>query len=271
MRLAIYSDLHVEFATFVPHVHLEADVVVLAGDIHSPGSSAVRWMARRSVFGGRHVIYVPGNHEYYGRELRAEELRMRKEADLARSAGLHLLQCDEVVLYGIRFLGCTLWTDFELCLPGEDGLLVPRTEESMRMCEMWLNDYELIRTVTKRAGCRLRTSDTLAIHRLHRTWLARKLEEPFAGPTVVVTHHAPSRGSLSARFADDPTSAAYVTELPEAFFEVARLWIHGHTHRGFDYRVRGCRVVCNPRGYPTPLRDGFENRAFDPSLIVEVD
>ena len=78
MRLAIYSDLHVEFATFVPPAQLDADVVVLAGDIHSPGSSAIRWMARRSVFGGRHVIYVPGNHEYYGRELQAEELRMRK-------------------------------------------------------------------------------------------------------------------------------------------------------------------------------------------------
>ena len=86
---------------------------------------------------------------------------------------------------------------------------------------------------------------------------------------MVVTHHAPHRGSLSARYADDWVSGAFVNELPDQFFGVPVLWVHGHTHQSFDYRVRACQVVCNPRGYMN-WSGRIENQAFEPGLIVDV-
>lgn len=98
---------------------------------------------------------------------------------------------------------------------------------------------------------------------------ASQARRTFNGPTVAVTHHAPHRGSLPARYADDWASGAFVNELPNAFFEVPVFWAHGHTHQPFDYRVRACRVLCNPRGYVN-WRGRIENQAFKPDLIVDV-
>ncbi|SEF35494.1 hypothetical protein ABL840_37005 [Variovorax sp. NFACC27] len=111
--------------------------------------------------------------------------------------------------------------------------------------------------------------DTLRVHQAQRAWLRDRLVEPFAGPTVVVTHHAPHRGSLSQRYADDWASGAFVNELPDTFFDVPVLWIHGHTHQQFDYRVRTCRVVCNPRGYVN-WSGRIENKAFNPGLVIDL-
>lgn len=100
-----------------------------------------------------------------------------------------------------------------------------------------------------------------------------QLKEPFDAPTVVVTHHEPQRGSLHPVFERDLLSAAYVNELDVdgGFFEVPKLWIHGHTHASFDYRVADCRVMCNPRGYPMGWpRSGFENPEFDAEMLLEV-
>lgn len=270
MRIAIYSDLHVEFGSFEPPANLDADVAVLAGDILTPGSRAIRWMSRASVFGRQRIVFVAGNHEYYGRELLSEELGMRIEAARARDAVVHFLQCDVLVIDGVRFLGCTLWTDFELRLQDVSGEPLAKRELAMQNCEHQLNDYARIRVQDDEAECRLLPIDTLAIHRRHRQWLAAKLGEPFTGPTVVVTHHAPHRGSLEPRFAAEPLSAGFVSELPESFFEVPRLWIHGHTHHSFDYQVGKCRVVCNPRGYPQATRKTYENSGFNPRMIVEL-
>jgi len=115
----------------------------------------------------------------------------------------------------------------------------------------------------------LTPEDTLAFHRAQRQWLATKLAEPFVGPTVVVTHHAPHRQSLAARYADDWCSGAFVSELPEEFFKVPVLWVHGHTHTSFDYRVSNCRVLSNPRGYLSASWPP-ENEQFDPTLVVDV-
>jgi hypothetical protein len=108
--------------------------------------------------------------------------------------------------------------------------------------------------------------DTLQIYRRHRSWLRRKLAEPFQGPTVVVTHHAPHRKSLASRFAEDWASGGFINEMLPEFFKVPVLWVHGHTHDSFDYQVDDCRVICNPRGYPN-WHGEFENKDFDSGLI----
>jgi hypothetical protein len=118
MNLAVYSDLHVEFGVFLPHRNLNADVVVLAGDILAGGCRVMRWARRKDIFADRPVIFVAGNHEFYGERYEHQRRRMREEA--ARW-GVSYLQQDAVVICGVRFLGCTLWTDFELNLSAEVG------------------------------------------------------------------------------------------------------------------------------------------------------
>ena len=125
-------------------------------------------------------------------------------------------------------------------------------------------------TSNSRGTRRLVPMGTLQIHRRHRSWLRRKLTEPFDGPTVVVTHHAPHRKSLASRYAEDWSSGGFVNEMRPEFFKVPVLWVHGHTHGSFDYEVDDCREISNPRGYLN-WHGEFENKAFNPGLVVEVD
>lgn len=107
------------------------------------------------------------------------------------------------------------------------------------------------------------------MHWIDRDWLHRQLQETFDGPTVVVTHHAPARASVAERYAQDWLTPSFVSALPASFFEVPKLWVHGHTHSSFDYVEGSCRVVSNPRGYR--MGDGgSENRQFDRGFVVHV-
>jgi hypothetical protein len=201
---------------------------------------------------------------------------MRRQA---KQHDIHFLDCDEVVIAGVRFLGCTLWTDFRLRIdnPGFAGQpvrLLSDRYRSMTECSHFLADYSAIRiddplTSNSRGTRRLVPMDTLLIHRRHRSWLRKKLAEPFDGATVVVTHHAPHRKSLAPRFAEDWASGGFVNEMLPEFFEVPSLWVHGHTHDSFDYRVGACRVVCNPRGYLN-WHGEFENKDFNPGLVIDL-
>jgi Icc-related predicted phosphoesterase len=127
-----------------------------------------------------------------------------------------------------------------------------------------LNDFKLIKFGELGA---FTPEHSIGLHRQSLTWLMEKLDEPFEGQTVVVTHHLPSKKSVAKRFADSPLSACFVSNLDQLFGKMA-IWVHGHTHDNFDYVTNGTRVVCNPRGYVT--RRGAENAGFNPSMIVEV-
>lgn len=276
MKLLILSDLHAEFETFEVAKDLDYDVAVLAGDIVAPGRVAARWLRNPARFGNKPILQIAGNHEYYESVLDQELLEMRRQA---KEHDIQFLDCDEVVIAGVRFLGCTLWTDFRLRidnpgLAGQPVRLLSDRDRSMTECSRYLADYSAIRiddplTSNSRGTRRLVPMDTLQIHRRHRSWLRKKLAEPFDGPTVVVTHHAPHRKSLAPRFAEDWASGGFVNEMLPEFFETPSLWLHGHTHDSFDYRVGACRVVCNPRGYLS--RHGeFENKQFNPELLVKL-
>ena len=113
-------------------------------------------------------------------------------------------------------------------------------------------------------------SDSAALFKIHARWLESKLAEPYPGPTVVITHHAPSRKSIHPRFADSLLNACFVSDAERLIDgSRARVWTHGHTHDSFDYFLNGTRVVCNPRGY---VKDGvIENPLFDANFLVEID
>lgn len=250
VRLHVVSDLHVEFAAFEPPT-VDADMVVLAGDV-GLGIAGVRLARRWS--GGRPVLFVAGNHEYYGHALPALTGELRAAA---KDSAVHVLENDEVMLDGVRFLGCTLWSDFLAAGAGE-------LRRSMAVCARLLNDYEVIEWSEE--GRTLRPQDTRALHVASRRWLTRRLAIPYEGPTVVITHHAPLVRLHPRSAAHRALLGAFASDLSGLMDgDRVDLWIHGHLHRAADLDVAGTRVVSNPRGYPHEPVD-----AFDPALVVEV-
>lgn len=253
MKLNILSDLHLSCGVLEMPQN-DADVVILAGDIARP-LEAVSW-----AFGfAKPVLYVPGNHEFYGSSMAdtVEELRQ-----LCAGTSIHVLDCDEIILGGVRFLGTTLWTDFMLFGEGAQRML------AMQAAQNFMRDFSKIHT--DEVPDRLFTpGDSAALCQVHASWLESRLAEPHAGPTVVITHHAPSRQSIHPRFAGSPLNACFVSDLDYlADGRRAQLWVHGHTHDSFDYLLNGTRVVCNPRGY---AKAGVnENPLFDRNFLVEI-
>ncbi len=252
MKLHILSDLHLEFCTFDP-APTDADVVILAGDI-AVGMAGIQWALQKFQVP---VIYVPGNHEYYHADL---NIRSEMHA-LAAGSHVHVLDDRSVTLAGVRFVGLTLWTDFDLF-----GAAL--RDQAMQATQQNIRDFHVITD----QGQPFTVDRSRLLHQRSRRWLAEQLEAPVEGSnaTVVVTHHAPHRGSLAQRYANDLTSAAFISNL-DMLMGKAALWVHGHTHTSFDYAVAGTRVLCNPRGYVQP--DGRrppENPAFAPALIAEV-
>ena len=248
MRLHVLSDLHLEFAPFdLPPV--AADVVVLAGDLH-PGVRGLEWAAAR--WPGRPLVFVPGNHEFYGH---AYPRLVRKLEARAAALGphVHVLADRTLTLGGVRFLGATLWTDFELL--GDPVRSAAAAREQM-------TDFRRVRV--EPAFSRCRPQDTVMWHRRTVAWLRGALAERRSLPTVVVTHHAPSARSLNPLYTD-PVAAAYASHLDALVADSgARLWLHGHTHHCVDYALGGTRVVSNQRGYPDEAVAGF-----DPGLVLE--
>lgn len=259
MRLLILSDLHLElWREHAPRIDLgisKPDVVILAGDIHI-GAKGIPWAAE--TFQGLPVLYVHGNHESYGKNLEDAQSEILSACQTAEN--VHFLNCTELKLGQVRFLGTALWTDFRLF--GDD-----QRQACMREAEAVMTDYKRIRLAQK--GYRkLRAADTAQFHSLQRSWLRQKLDEPFEGRTVVITHMAPSMKSISDEYSDDLASAAYASRL-EDIVEKADVWIHGHTHASADYKVGKCRVVCNPCGYMT-RGGGVENARYDSNFVVDL-
>jgi predicted phosphodiesterase len=248
VRVHILSDLHLEFAPFTP-APVDAEVVVLAGDI-ATGVRGIEWAAH--TFRGLPVVYVLGNHEFYGQT--APDL-VRKAQQHGAELGVHVLSDDSVMIGEVRFLGATLWTDFRLFGNSPSPALA---------AQQGMTDFRRIRVSPRYR--KLRPADTTLWHVRSRRWLTEALHTSVAGPTIVVTHHAPSIRSVAPHFASEELSAAYASDLEELVRGCgATLWVHGHTHHNVDYFLGHTRVVSNQRGYPDePVR------GFDPSQSFDV-
>jgi predicted phosphodiesterase len=260
MRIQIASDLHHESAS--GHSSLAralapapgADVLVLAGDIHE-GTAAVDLYRDYPI----PVIYVHGNHEpmhnHYPPLI--DELELR-----SRGTSVRFLQNDEAVISGVRFLGACLWSDY--------SLFPLRFNDSLEHARRAVIAYKLIRRTDDRP---FHPEDAIGHQRETLLWLRERLDAPFAGKTVVVTHHLPSARSIETRHREHSLAPAYAFNL-ELLVQRADLWIHGHVHWSVDYTIGKCRVICNPRGRPGRNRKcpelPYENAEFQPTLTVEV-
>jgi len=249
MRIHILSDLHIDFGN-IAFPKVEADITVIAGDLR-PGKAALKWI--RENIPERLVVYVMGNHEFYGHAIPKLIHDFRR---LSEDTNVHVLENECFYINDICFMGCTLWTDFRLF--GDPTVAGRKAVGTM-------NDYRRIRVSPRYS--RLKGIDTATFHARSIRWLKEQLSQNASKTNVIVTHHGPSVKSLKPMQANELISAAYVSNL-EGFVASsgAKLWIHGHIHNPVDYWIGNTRIMSNPRGYadePAP-----EN--FDPGLIVEI-
>ncbi|MEO8837708.1 MAG: metallophosphoesterase [Herbaspirillum sp.] len=253
MRLAVLSDLHLTVAD-MPPPKLDCDLVILAGDIARP-EQGIAWAKQFP----QPVIYIPGNHEFYGSNLKATYAALKQHA---AGTHIHVLDQDQFQLNGVRFLGCTLWSDFRLADdPAE------RTK-AVELSLKFNRDFTRIKQ-DEDSDALFSPARSAELFDASVQWLESQFAQPFTGTTVVVTHHAPALGSINPRFAGSPLNASFVSNL-EAQIQRWKpaLWIHGHLHDSYDYSVGDTRVLCNPRGY---ARDGVaENAVFNPQLVIDL-
>ncbi|MDX1016371.1 phosphatase [Sinorhizobium medicae] len=255
MKLWVLSDLHLEFGQpFLQTPPVDADVMVCAGDVLDRGIiPSLQWLAD-TLGDAIPVVFVPGNHEYYGAALQES---IRDARDYAgRFPNIHFLENEAVDIRDVRFIGGGLWTDFRL--------FGRNPEVTMSYAAHGMNDYKKIK-FSKAPFRKFKPIDAYRKHNETRHFIAKELRDRTGLTTVVVTHHAPSPRSIDLGFRHDPLSASYASDLEDLMWETGPdLWVHGHVHHRNDYAVGDTRVVSNARGYPG------ERTGFDPAFIVEI-
>ena len=277
MRIQLISDLHLERCPdFVATAAPEVDVLVLAGDIGSyqAGSHLTGTdfgLARFSPLQpGAHwskVLYVPGNHEYDGLDYDLTYARLRTTCE---QLGITWLEGEVLELGKVRFIGSTLWSDFDAFAGAQTDLT---RQMQLRQKAYRAADYYLRKNTTLRQGAPMLAQEIRALSLAAQDWLRQALHQPFDGNTVVVTHFAPSLRSADARYGLSPGTAGFCNALDD-LLAYAQLWLHGHLHCANDYVVEGnaegrafaCRVVANPLGYASKN----EQVGFRPELVIEL-
>ena len=275
MKIALVSDVHLEFGDLDFDNDSGADVLILGGDICVGADMAQRdpyntmgehYRSNRfHAFFERccerfpHVIFIVGNHEHYHGDF-AKTVPHFKDV-LRYLPNLHILEKETFVLNDITFIGGTLWTDMNR-----------RSVRTLHEISRMMNDFRCVDNTAKDSdqwGSRFTTTDAANDHDAMLAFVRTTVEANPAGRYVVVGHHAPSRLSTHPRYAHEAImNGGYSSELDDFILDhpQIKMWTHGHTHEDFDYRIGSCRILCNPRGYVN-----YEERADTWRLVtVEV-
>lgn len=250
-RIRVLEDFAAELGAAYSH----CDVIVAAGDI-GEGVKAVDFL--RMAFPEKPVVYVPGNHDYWGGEIHSAE---RKIKEACEGTNIHFLQAGRTVeIEGAMFCGATLWTDY----------LLTDSPYALDTAERLMNDFRKIRIARPGRGdyCRLHATDLLGFHTHHLNRIKETMSAALAQDKilVVVSHHLPSAQSLSfgceqvGGFGYQPADVCYASHLDHLFHQpdAPTYWIHGHSHIFVDYRIGGTRIVSNPKGYAEGDETGWE-------------
>jgi predicted phosphodiesterase len=281
MKIALASDLHLEFQD-IDLINTEgAEVLILSGDImvaedlHNHPEmdygmyssvniadlgrrqqTALRFrdFLKRCSFQFPHVIYIAGNHEFYHGKWKASLQYLRDEC--AKLPNVYFLERDVKVINDVTFIGATLWTD---CNKG-DPLTLHALADMM-------NDYRIIRN-DEHGYTKLRPAHTMYRHQQTIAYLKSILPDMKDRKIVFAGHHSPSKLSTHPKYQNEYLmNGGYSSDLSEFILDhpEIKLWTHGHTHDPFDYMVGETRVVCNPRGYAghDEQADVFELKFLD--------
>ena len=247
MKIALTSDIHLEFGDIDIANTESADVLILSGDIctardlvkqNSHHERTVQfWHTASEQYD--QVVYVMGNHEHYGGDYRKTQSIIQGFFDKNGLTNIHLLEKSSVEINNVLFVGGTLWTDFDR---GN-----PLTKQWARMA---MNDFNAIKDSNK-SNYKLLPETIWTDHVACKNYILDTLEANSDRPTVVVGHHAPSRQSIHEKYQSDQSNGLYCSSLEDIMLDNPQimLWTHGHTHDPFDYTIGQTRVMCNPRGY----------------------
>lgn len=259
MRLWVRSDLHCSLQELADSFDAAPahDVCVLAGDL---AGGLVRQIEVLDSVATKPIVLVAGNHEFSNRSWLGEIMSATIAA--RRSRHVRFLEVDQTVIHGVRFVGGTLWTDFDLYGDGNRS-------HAMAQAQAKNPDFSAIYFELSWAPGTPRllfTPDHARVRHLDTaSYLDGVFEQPFDGPTVVVSHHAPSLRSVSPEWRADPGTPAFASRLDDSIERWRpALWVHGHVHDSSDYRIGETRVICNPAGFHG------ENGSYDPHLVVTV-
>lgn len=278
MRLQLLSDLHLErYPQFKAQAAPDADVLILAGDIGSYQAGSRldtddfglgQFSPLRPDSPWRTVLFIPGNHEYDGLEYAPTHERLKV---LCAQLGIIWLDQAVHIIDGVRFVGTTLWSDFDAFAAEESNLTrqLQQREKAFRAANFYLR-----KNTTLLDGQPMLAEAMRELALSCQNWLRAALAEPFEGRTVVVTHFAPSLLSADPRYGLTPGTAGFCNGLDE-LLRHAQLWVHGHLHCPVDYLKRGqhegqpwqCRVAANPRGY---FSKG-EQATFVEQFVIDLD
>ena len=257
-KFKLISDLHLEFYNGDEEVYRppvadddQDTVLILAGDIHT-GRNALPWieeMTRRY----RHVLYILGNHEFYGQEW-YKTLEFWQNVQMDK---FEFLQDSFTIIDDIRIFGATLWTDV--------------TDPFMKWNgRVMMNDYNRTKVNEHNLGLVYRKLNVQDTNNAHADTI-RKLKDwlrcPWNGKTMVITHHLPHDLCIHNRFKNSNLNCFFVTNLDDLIADhEIQVWCHGHTHDNVDVEIHGTRILCNPMGY-----HGYEmNPNFNEDLRIEI-
>ena len=273
MKVAYCSDLHLEFKDITLTNEVGADVLILAGDIcvaesvkrfpfydndrgtesiHEYNSQKYQAFFERLAKEFKKVIYVVGNHEHYNGHWHKTVPSLRASLNRIDDNVFTILDNECVKLGDTTFIGGTLWTDFDR-----------GNEYTMYAVANGMNDYRIITYTRNDCYRSLRASDAMFEHARTRDYIKHVSKE--CEKVVVVSHHGPSHMSIAPEYIGHGLNGGYVSDLSDLILDrpSIKAWIHGHVHNEFDYEIGGCRVMCNPRGYPGEREREFELMTFE--------
>jgi Calcineurin-like phosphoesterase len=257
VKIGLHSDMHLELQK-QPNDWLTqpADIVVLAGDqwkIDSAGSALSR-LAKQ--YPKTDFIYVPGNHEFYDTgPMLAEESKLKQQ--IAHLGNVHFLQCSEVSLRGIRFLGCTGWS--QMTSLGKHFQM-----DVMSTVKNGINDFYMI---TNSDGKRFSVHDCVRLGAEHREWLEEALSKHSSLPTVVITHFSPSLKFGNKNYPTSEISAYFCNDYDDLISTYQpHYWLYGHTHFNHNELLGSTRVISNQHGYGDEC--GYD---YDPNFMFTID
>lgn len=282
VRLQLISDLHLNSYTgqYAEAVrirrHPDADLVVVAGDVGDGPSCLGQF---RNLLGAGPIVMVAGNHDVMGLWWHNGIEVLKAEA---RKHGIVLLENEEWQFKGIRFLGCTLWTDYELygpqhvkeliakvpgCLPEYRAIGVASKLVQTKDLAPTYFQHQLKGSLNHSTIRSLSAIDVIDRHKASRAWLLEQLQDESDQPTVVLTHHLPHRKSIDPKYLGKVSTGGFASNCDELFVQPKKpvYWLHGHTHHSVEYVENETSVMCRPMGYPrTSSAEGLtENLAFD--------
>jgi Icc-related predicted phosphoesterase len=256
------SDLHLEFKGHNFEIP-SGDILLLAGDIFTPNNILDHEPARNSHLffkevnqKFKHVYIVMGNHEHYHGYL--VETRDIAEDMIEPYSNIKILDGESVIHDDIAIFGGTLWTNFDDYNP-----------ISMFDAKQGMSDYDLIGYSPERINIntmmpgKLDPDDLFTENQNYRSLINKFLESTTDYKQIVVTHHAPSYACCPEMYRGDSLNGSYFNTKLDHHFDRNITWIHGHVHTRYEMEYGEGRILANPRGYPSEIREEYSLKRLD--------